>query len=599
MLHSHRNGKKEQGQILVLFELVFVLIVVAAALVIDIGLLRNNKQTMVNTMNAAALAGGSELPITGSAATTTTDTLINASVAANYPGLPASSTAIGSRCVTGVDGSISQCAYTITYKCLIGVDSGGNPYVSRDVPAVCNPTYAVGHTPVVSDFSGAGPTRIAPCRPDLGDKCNVVLVAGAETTQYALAPLAGINSGSTGLVSAAACNGPCGAAPTIPVDLVVIIDRTASMSDTDVANTQLATDAILKVYNPAVQRIAFGLIGPSSTSTACSGSPTGVYGKALTSSSGYGTTLPVGGNAGNLKNWIPVGLTGNTVPVTGDPIGFNEAYVTGSPATLNASSHIVVAIGCFDSPGGTGTDLSAPIRMARAYLDLYGRTGVKWGIILETDGQPNSSSGLTPASDFTCLQANSDATAAKADAKAPGGGIEIFTVGFGLDGGNDATCPDSSGAFAGKTATYLLASMATQPSSDQYGCPGTGTVNSNNDGDNFFCVVKSSDTTTLSPVFSTVATTFAGTGPRLIQIYPAPVVLSAGGATTSVTISGEYFTGATSVTFGAGAGTIISVSDSTIMAKAPTGTSGASVAVVVTTPGGSSVPTSASQYKYP
>ena len=43
--------KRERGQILVLFELSFVVIVASAALVIDIGLLRNDRQVLVNTID--------------------------------------------------------------------------------------------------------------------------------------------------------------------------------------------------------------------------------------------------------------------------------------------------------------------------------------------------------------------------------------------------------------------------------------------------------------------------------------------------------------------------------------------------------------------
>jgi hypothetical protein len=597
MLHLRAKGDRQKGQILVLFELVFIVIIAFAALVIDIGILRNNKQTLINTMNAAALAGGSALPANGATGAATVNTLINSSIKANDSLLVASSTGIGTRCMTGADPAIGICDYTITYKCLIGVDSTNKPYVARDVPGVCDPTHAVGHTPLASDFSGAGNTRVAACRPDLGDKCNTVVVAGAADTQYSLAPVVGINSGSTGMVVAAACNGPCGASPTVPVDLVILIDRTASMSTADVTATRNAANAVLGVYDPGVQRVGLGFIGPSSTSTTCSGSPTGIYGKALTSGTGYGTTLPVAGSPGNLKNWLPIGLSGNTAPITGDPVGFNEAYKLAN-GSLNSASHIVAAINCFDNPGGTGTNLAAPIRMARAYLDLYGRPGVRWGIILETDGQPSAPSPvLGAAADYTCAGVNNDATAAKADSKAPGGGIEIFTIGFGLDGSNNTACPDSSGAFKGKTATYLLASAANQPSSDKYGCPGSGATNSNNDGDHFFCQPKTTD---LTMVFSAVATTFAGGRPHLVQIYPAPVVTGAGGAAASVSISGEYFTGAVSVYFGGGLATSFTVNgDTSITAKAPTGTSGSTVDVIVVTAGGSSVVTSSDQYKYP
>ena len=252
MRPSRRSGKRERGQILVLFELVLIVILGFAALVIDIGVLRNNRQILVNTLDAAALAGASVLPVEGAAEADAAELLIDKNIAANYPGLT---------------------DYTIIYKCLIGADAAtGAPLISRDVPAVCDPHHALGRTPPVyalaSDFTGAGPTRVSDCRPELGDKCNVVVIKGSATTQYALAPVLGVDSGSTGMVVSAACKGACGAAPVVPVDLVIILDRTGSMangsdrSGAKIQALQAAAKTVLSVYDPAKQRVALALTGP-------------------------------------------------------------------------------------------------------------------------------------------------------------------------------------------------------------------------------------------------------------------------------------------------------------------------------------------------
>ncbi len=787
---TRRDRKREDGQIIVLFELSLVVMLVCAALVIDLGVLRNNKQILRNTFDAAALAGGYELPVTGATQAATANALINANIQANYPGgLPASN-------------------YKITYKCLVGASATG-PLIARDVPTTCDPRLSLGIpinnpltasdiTALTAYFTGAGPTRISSCDPTKGDKCNVVQIQGSATTKYALAPVVGINSGSTGVIVSAACNGPCGEPTSIPVDLVMIIDRTASMSASDVTATKNAADAVLGVYNPAIQRVALGLLGPSSPNSTC-GSPavnvntlvpgtltapaiagsttanvqsatnasTGattlviskptstasgdflVAGITVTGGSGAGLTAPSGwtliqrtNNASNvalftyyrwaggsepttytwtvspsarasggilrytgvnpsnpingtstntgsgtavtansitttsaqtavvafygtgtsttftppsgsptaterfdvknanaagpstesstlaeatagatgtkaataaasgqwaaqmialnpvpvdtygtnvpadLGSWLPIGFTGTDSD--SPPPAYNEAYVSGG--ALNSSSHIVSAISCYNAVGGTGTNLATPITMATYYLQHYGRPKDTWGILLETDGQPNYSSTGDP-NNYTCAAANSAASAAKTTTNASGIPIEIFTVGFGLDGSNDAACPDSSGAFQGKKATQLLASMATQPSVDD-GCPGT----SNTDGDHFFCEPKTSD---LTSIFSQIATSFAGKGARLIQLYPAPVVTSASGATGSVTITGEYFTGATSVMFGGSNAPFVVVNDNTITANAGEGAGGSKVNVVVTSPGGSSAITPADVYTYP
>ena len=66
MLHSRRGHDREHGQVLVMAALAFVVILAFAAIVVDLGMLRNNRQTLVNTLDAAALAGGTLMPLDGS-----------------------------------------------------------------------------------------------------------------------------------------------------------------------------------------------------------------------------------------------------------------------------------------------------------------------------------------------------------------------------------------------------------------------------------------------------------------------------------------------------------------------------------------------------
>ncbi len=218
MPHAARKDERARGQIMVLFALALVVILAFGALVVDLGVLRNDRQILVNTLDAAALAAATKLPVDGSAAASPAGqvaaitSLINTTIQANYPGLPGS-------------------AYTIAYKCLVGADATG-PLVSQFVPGACDPRPSMGlgtNLPPASAFTGAGPTRVSSCNPAVGDKCNVVLITGSATTQYSLGQVVGVNSGSTGVVVSAACNGDCGIAPVLN-DVELVIDTSGSMN---------------------------------------------------------------------------------------------------------------------------------------------------------------------------------------------------------------------------------------------------------------------------------------------------------------------------------------------------------------------------------
>ncbi len=542
----------QRGQALVLFVIVLVVILAFAAIVVDLGVLRNDRQILANAVDAGALAGGTKLPVDGNAEEIAANALIDRTVQADRPGITTSD-------------------YTITYKCLIGVDAGGAPAIVRDIPMVCDPTHSLGRPALARDFIGAGPTRVSSCDPSVGDKCNVVVVAGSTWTQYGFGPVVGVNQGNTGVVSAAACQGPCGDNPVGPVDVMLVMDRTQSMSGVDTTNAVSAANAIRTGYDPAIQWLGLGLLGPSQT---------GLSGSCkITPATSIGTAnLPT-----DLRRWVPLTLSGIGAP--------NNQDYTQSGSLLAANMQTP----CYAN-SSTGTDLKDPWAMAAYELQQNGRAGVRKGIIFETDGQPNTA--VTTSTTYCA-----DAVAAAQTVK--NAGIEVFTIGFGLDGANDAACPDTSGAFKGKTASFALASMATQPSTNSLGCPGAGATNTNNDGDHFFCLPKTAGASAnLASVFKTAAAQLARTGAKLIDLYPTPVVDSvnpsaasaSGGAT--VTISGQYFTGATDVTFGGIRASFTVVNDTTITATAPAGTAGVTVDVIVTTPSGSSVTTSSSDFRY-
>jgi hypothetical protein len=449
MRRTFRRAHDEHGQVLIIMVLLTTVLLGMVAMAVDVGLFAHERGHLQDAADAAALAGAQQLPTN-----------------------PAQAKADALSYAAANDSSMTA---TVTFRCIVGDrDQNGQPD-SGDIGVVCNPG---GN----ASWTCSGVRCVSLCVPAEGDVCNSIVVDGSKNVPFVFARAIHIASANTGDIQAVACRGDCGGAPSGPIDVVVIMDRTGSMSSSDVTNARNAANAILQVYDPSRQWVGLGLLGPSNIGSSCTGSNSPANGLAANSSQYDNSTV---------AKWVPVGLSGVGAPV-------NEAYLN-PDGTLNTNSLLVKAIRCFDT-SGTGTNLSTPVKMAKQYLLAHGRPGVKKGIILETDGTPNYN-GAGNASDFTCQAAFNEAQAAKT------AGIEIFTIGFGLAGSD--MCPDSSGTYRGNTATKVLADMAT--ASDDDGCTST----ENTDGDNFFCLPRTSQ---LAGIFQTVAGDLAPGGSRLVSI---------------------------------------------------------------------------------
>jgi hypothetical protein len=253
------------------------------------------------------------------------------------------------------------------------------------------------------------------------------------------------------------------------VDIVMIMDRTGSMSSTELANAKNGAIEALKVFNPQYQRVALGVLGPSSTTTNCSN---GGRGMATTSSTN--------------RTWQPVNFTTNYQNVNG---------------SINTSSVLVRTINCLNT-SSVGTNLGDPTLAARQYIQSAGRAGVRKVIILFTDGAANEPVGSRP-----CQYANQQASAAKS------AGIEVYTIGYGLE---VEFCSESGSPYNGQRATKLLADMATLSADNHGGCTTpSGAAAENADEDHFLCQPTSGD---LATVFKQVAVAIVAGGSFLISL---------------------------------------------------------------------------------
>jgi hypothetical protein len=266
-----------------------------------------------------------------------------------------------------------------------------------------------------------------------------------------------------------ACKGYCGTAPTTPLDLIIVIDRSFSMSDDELDDAKEGALAAVALFDPAYQQIGLAVLAPGNPSDTCD------------------ALLP-----GSGGNWLVVPLSDDYKNVDG---------------TLNSSSDLVATINCLENDGAIlGTNLGSPLSDSwydrpDALTELLNspNTDAAKGIIFLTDGEARDP-GSTP-----CQYAYDRATAVK------NAGIEMYTIGYGVQG---LSCGfDSSGSYEDVLVTELLADMATDSADDHGHCANASARTAeNNDGDHFLCQSSGDD---LSIAFVTAANSLGG-GVRLI-----------------------------------------------------------------------------------
>ncbi len=441
-----RKNKRENGQVLILGVFCLIVMMGFVSMTIDMGLFFHERRLTQNAVDAGALAGAQELP--------------NANVASSV----AQQWALSNEDVLAFD------SLSVSFRCVVGDRNHDNLPDNGDVPAVCNPGAS-------ASFVCKAGRCAALCTSSATTKCNTIVVAASKDVPFRFAPVLSIldpsskciySDCSTGTISGAACKGACGAAPDEPLDIVMIIDRTSSMSATELANAKTGAINGLTAFNPQRQQIALGVTGPSSNTQNCSNGGRGI------------STTNIA--AGNWK-----------------PVNFSTDYVNAG-GSINSGSLIVRTINCLNS-SSVGTNLGDPTRVARQYLQSSGRSGVRKVIILFTDGAANEPAGSRP-----CNYANTEANAAKQ------ANIEVYTIGYGLE----AEFCSEPGGYSGVRATRLLADMATNSQDDHGGCTSTsGATAENNDGDHFLCMPTAGD---LSAIFKQVAVQIITSGSTLISI---------------------------------------------------------------------------------
>jgi hypothetical protein len=280
--------RQEFGQGLVLGTLAMVVILGLAAMTIDVGYWFSQKGEVQKAVDAAALAGAQELP----------------------------------------DDSTAAEATAREYLLKNGVDEAKGDTIS--ITFRCTSTWLFACNPATNHW-------------------DTIIVRVERPAQAWFARVFGIREALIQDVHAAGCNGPCGGPAYQPVDVVQILDRTGSMTSTDLTHVKDAAKALLEFFEPSLQRVGLATLGPSTSwSNPCSSSEPGV--------------------------WLPVNLSNDYQ----NPDG-----------TLNTGSRLVSTINCLQT-SSVGTNLGSPMEAAVNELVTNGRPDEKWGIILLTDGAANA-----------------------------------------------------------------------------------------------------------------------------------------------------------------------------------------------------------------
>jgi hypothetical protein len=404
---------------------------------VDIAQLYRRRSQLQNALDFGALAGSGGLPAQGATAGNAAKATALQVVLDNMPGLPASKV-------------------SVTFRCIVtDTDRNGIPDDGQ-VPYVCGPATGTWTT----GWTQRGTRVIHVCDPAAGDKCNAIVTTANDTVDYTFAPILGFDDGGTGTVSAAGCTAGCGAG-TGPLDIVLVFDRTGSMSDADMTNAKSAALAMLGVYDSSQHKVGLSVLPYGQTSNPCDAATSQVYPK-------------------TDRTW-------EAVPMT-------FGYLN-SDRSLNTSNALVQTInGLNKAPssvttnlGRSHTDLGDPLDAAQQMLENEGRSTVRDIIILFTDGEANQPNNANP-----CSYAVNKATNIKNK------DTEIYTIAYNV--ANAKCTSDTGGSYKNVYATTFLADVATSSTDDQ---PGGCAATENTDRDHYFCRPGNAD---LAPVFRTVGT---------------------------------------------------------------------------------------------
>lgn len=372
--------KGERGATAVVVALSLTLLMAAGAFGFDVAKLYYERQQLRNAVDAAAQAGASALP----ASTTTAAKLAVDYGNLNFPGLNLQPSDITFFCV--VRNASGHAADGYPDPLQVGSTCNGKPgWTNSD--AKC------------SDSSCA-----IPCNAD--QKCNSLQIKKERTVSFIFGPAIGMATGSTGVVRTLSCSGPCGGTPPPnPMNVVVMADRTSSLSDSQLTGLKQGIATMLGTMNQDQQYVALGALAISQKTTSTDGStrmtPASTSAQAFTDSSlaTFSGTPSTTAWRSTAKSWH---LNGTWVP-----IAFTNNYTTTTNGVkaMNAATQLGDAVKYLPKSSGAGKQpspwhLDSNSRVLTTQSKWYKKSYDKYGQEISGYGNTHLASALKAAARY-------------------------------------------------------------------------------------------------------------------------------------------------------------------------------------------------------
>lgn len=292
-------------------------------------------------------------------------------------------------------------------------------------------------------------TTIVPgCANPVNGRQNVVQITAKAKTDTFFARIFGRQQIDLG-ARATAC-APCS---TAPVDLMIVWDRTTSMSATDMANARDGIRTLLSFMSSRTAKVGLAVFPPKRPDQAdCTAPPqpywTGNSGTYRKSNYPYPDSNPT-------KRSNSTSYDDPNAEYIIAPMSFNWKASNG---TLDSSHELIAAINCM--PTASNTSYAVALDKAQKELHDHGRNDIDDVIIFVTDGGANTGnwhfSASSPYRTRPCWQGLQSANAAKA------AGTRVITIGYDIESGCE-TDRGSGTETPAQTPEAILRAMATNP----------------------------------------------------------------------------------------------------------------------------------------